>query len=57
MILLNFLQGFVTAFEAPARQAFVAEMIERREDLPNAIALNSSMFNGARLLARPSRGC
>jgi MFS family permease len=50
VVLLNLLQGFVNAFDAPARQAFVVEMIERREDLPNAIALNSSMFNGARLL-------
>ncbi|HEX3355898.1 MAG TPA: MFS transporter [Tepidisphaeraceae bacterium] len=47
---LNFFQGFVNAFDAPARQAFVVEMVERIEDLPNAIALNSSMFNGARLL-------
>src|SRR5207245_2192123 len=50
VILLNLLQGAVNSFDASARQAFVAEMIERREDLPNAIALNSSMFNGARLL-------
>ncbi len=50
VILLSAFQGFVNAFDAPARQAFVAEMIERREDLSNAIALNSSMFNGARLL-------
>src|SRR5205814_1608955 len=50
VVLLNLLQGFVNAFDAPARQAFVVEMIERREDLPNAIALNSSMFNGARLI-------
>jgi MFS family permease len=50
VIVLNAFQGFVNAFDAPARQAFVVEMIERREDLGNAIALNSSMFNGARLL-------
>src|SRR4051794_18587441 len=50
IVLLNLLQGFVNGFDAPARQAFVVDMIERREDLPNAIALNSSMFNGARLL-------
>ena len=34
----------------PARQSFVVQMIERREDLGNAIALNSSMVNGARLI-------
>jgi MFS family permease len=39
----------------PARQAFVVEMIERREDMANAIALNSSMVNAARLLG-PSIG-
>ena len=34
----------------PARQAFVVEMVEDREDLGNAIALNSSMVNAARLI-------
>jgi len=34
----------------PARQSFVIQMVERREDLPNAIALNSSIFNGARVV-------
>jgi MFS family permease len=41
--------GAVNAFDIPARQAFVVEMVGK-EDLPNAIALNSSMFNGARIL-------
>jgi MFS family permease len=48
--LLQLFQGVVNAFDTPARQAFVVEMIEDRKDLPNAIALNSSMFNGARLI-------
>ena len=43
-------QGFINAFDMPARQAFVVQLIERREDLGNAIALNSSMVNGARLV-------
>lgn len=47
--------GFVNAFDAPARQAFVVEMVETPEDLPNAIALNSFLFNGARLVG-PSIG-
>src|SRR3954464_2384803 len=34
----------------PARQAFVTQMVDRREDLPNAIPLNSSMVNGSRLI-------
>ena len=41
--------GVVNAFDGPARQAFVVEMVGR-EDLPNAIALNSMTFNGARIL-------
>ena len=47
---LQLFQGVINAFDTPARQAFVVEMIEDRADLPNAIALNSSMFNGARLI-------
>lgn len=43
------LGGVVMAFEMPARQSFVIEMTSR-EDLPNAIALNSSMINGARII-------
>jgi MFS family permease len=50
IIILSVLQGFINAFDTPARQAFVVEMVERREDLANAIALNSSMVNAARLL-------
>jgi len=43
------LLGLVNAFDIPTRQAFVVEMVGR-EDLINAIALNSSMFNGARII-------
>jgi MFS family permease len=50
IILLSIFQGFINAVDAPARQAFVTDMVERKEDLGNAIALNSSMFNGARLV-------
>lgn len=50
IIVLSLFQGFINAFDAPARQAFVPELVERREDLANAIALNSTMFNGARLI-------
>src|SRR5581483_4187572 len=41
--------GVVNAFDLPARQAFLIDMVGR-EDLMNAIALNSSMFNGARVI-------
>jgi MFS family permease len=42
--------SLVMAFDIPTRQSFVVQMVDRREDLPNAIALNSFMFNGARLI-------
>lgn len=50
IIPLSVFLGLINAFDIPARQSFVVEIIENREDLGNAIALNSSMFNGARLL-------
>ncbi len=49
VVLLAAVLGLVTSFEAPARQAFTVEMVGR-EDLTNAIALNSMMFNGARII-------
>jgi MFS family permease len=48
-------QGVINAFDTPARQAFVVTMIDDRADLPNAIALNSSMVNASRILG-PSIG-
>jgi MFS family permease len=50
ILLLSALQGVINAFDTPARQAFVVDMVEDRAHLPNAIALNSSMVNGARLV-------
>ena len=47
--MLAALMGVVNAFDIPARQSFLVEMVGR-EDLMNAIALNSSMFNGARII-------
>jgi MFS family permease len=47
---LSLFLGVVNAFDLTARQAFLTEMIDRREDLPNAIALNSSLVNAARLV-------
>jgi MFS family permease len=49
VLVLAALLGVVNAFDVPARQAFVVEMVGR-DDLPNAIALNSSLFNGARIV-------
>lgn len=50
IILLSFIIGCINTFEIPARHSFVVEMIEKKEDLGNGIALNSLMFNGARLI-------
>lgn len=50
IIALGIFIGFVNAFDMPARQSFVIQMVENREDLGNAIALNSSMVNCARLV-------
>jgi MFS family permease len=47
---LSMFQGLVNAFDVPARQSLVVKLVDRREDLPNAIALNSTMFNAARLV-------
>jgi MFS family permease len=44
------LRGLLNAAEFPTRQAFIVDLVDRRADLPNAIALNSSLFNGARLI-------
>lgn len=50
LIALNVLQGLIDAFDMPVRQSMIVRMVDDRADLPNAIALNSSMVNGARLL-------
>src|SRR6267378_2067500 len=55
IIWLQVVQGVINSFDTPARQAFVSEMVEDRRDLPNAIALNSSMVNGTRIIG-PSIG-
>jgi len=50
IILLSLSLGIINAFDMPAQQAFVIEMVEKKEDLPNAIALNSSLVNVARFI-------
>jgi MFS family permease len=50
IIALNVMQGLIDAFDMPARQSMIVRMVDDRADLPNAIALNSSMVNGGRLL-------
>ena len=50
ILILNVLLGMINAFDVPARQSLVYDMVNDKEDLPNAIALNSSMVNLARIL-------
>lgn len=50
LIVLSLLLGIANAFDIPTRQSFVVDIVERKGDLGNAIALNSFMFNGARLV-------
>jgi len=50
LLLLSFVLGIINAFDTPIRQSLIVEIIDNREDLGNAIALNSSMVNGARLI-------
>lgn len=50
ILVLTIFQALVNAFDMPARQSFVAELVEDRRDLPNAIGLSSAMFQGGRLI-------
>jgi MFS family permease len=50
IIFLSFVSGLINAFDIPVRQAFTIQMVEKEEDLANAIALNSSMVNLAKLV-------
>lgn len=50
LVLANLVLGVANAFDAPARQSLLSRMIPDRQDLPNAIALNSAVMNGARFI-------
>jgi len=50
ILFLSVMQGIVNAFDMPGRQSFMVQMVEDRADLGNAIAINSSMVNVARLI-------
>lgn len=50
IVVLSLFLGIINAFDIPARQSFVVKLVEKRDDLGNAIALNSSMVNAARLI-------
>src|SRR5690606_1180840 len=50
LCVLGFAQGVINAFDVLGRQALLSSLVESRKDLPNAIALNSSVFNAARMV-------
>lgn len=50
IIALSIFIGVINAFDMPTRQSFIVQIVDKTEDLGNAIALNSFMFNGARLI-------
>lgn len=56
IIILSILMGLISAFDMPARQAFVVDMIEKKEDLGNAIALNSLLMNSTRMVGPAMAG-
>lgn len=56
IIVMALINGVILAFDTPFRQSFVPEIITRREDLSNAIALNSSLYNLARFVGPPVGG-
>jgi MFS family permease len=56
ILLLSLMLGTINALDMPARQSFLIQMLDRREDLTSAISLNSSMVNGARLIGPMAAG-
>ncbi len=50
ILVLGFFYGTIMAFETPARQSLISQMVNDRDDLPNAIALNSVLMNSGRLI-------
>ncbi len=50
LILLSLLQGIIEAIDAPVRQSFILDLVGSKNIIPNAIAMNSAIFNGARLI-------
>jgi MFS family permease len=56
ILVLGFLYGTIMAFETPARQSLISQMVNNKDDLPNAIALNSVLMNGGRLVGPSTAG-
>jgi MFS family permease len=56
LIVLSLVLGLINSFDWPVRHAYLVDMVERKEDLGNAIALNSTIYNSARLIGPPVAG-
>jgi MFS family permease len=56
IVALSGFLGIITSFDAPSRHSFVADLVDDREDLVNAVALNASIFHGARLVGPAAAG-
>ncbi len=56
IVALSSFLGIVTSLDAPSRHSFVADLVDDREDLVNAVALNASIFHGARLVGPAAAG-
>jgi len=56
IVLMSALLGILNAFDTPARQSLIAPMVGKREDLPNALALNAMLFNLGRFIGPPIAG-
>jgi MFS family permease len=56
IVALSFMLGLVNALDVPVRHSFVVDIVDNREDLGNAIAINSSMFHGSRLIGPAAAG-
>lgn len=56
IVLMSALLGILNAFDTPARQSLIAPMVDKREDLPNALALNAMLFNLGRFIGPPIAG-
>ena len=56
VVVLSLFLGIINALDVPVRQSYIVDMVETKEDLSNAIALNSTMVNGARIIGQSGAG-
>lgn len=56
LVVIALLRGTIDSFEMPSRYSMVSFLVDKKEDLPNAVALNSTIFNTARMIGPPLAG-